>query len=121
MGIVLLKQRQFRRFAYASALELAIATLYVLPLAYVFGDPLATVHSYQPPNLPGPQLFGFPFYAIVEGTLLYPASWTNLVLTFGWVLVLLSRAYFVSTVIIFRTGQEEAFHASRFPCFRSSS
>ena len=86
IGVALLRDRQFRRLAQAVAIALAIAAVYVLPLAYAFGDPLATVHSYQRPGQSGPNLFGIPFYAIFKGTLLYPAPWTNLVLTFGWIL-----------------------------------
>jgi len=56
-------------------------------MARHFGDPLATVHSYQDPSVP---LFGIPFYAIVKGTILYPAPWTNLALSFLWILLVVS-------------------------------
>src|SRR5439155_27076933 len=55
----------------------------------VFWRPLATVHSYQGPHTP---LFGIPFYAIVKGTILYPAPWTNLVLDFAWIGLVLAGA-----------------------------
>ena len=59
-------------------------------MAAQFGDPLANVASYHSQQWQGGWLFGFPFYAIVKGTLLYPAPWTNLALSFGWILLVLS-------------------------------
>jgi hypothetical protein len=68
---------------------LVIGILYMLPLSKQFGDPLATVSSYHSPEWQGGWLFGFPFYAIVKGTLTEPAPWTNLILSFGWILLVL--------------------------------
>jgi hypothetical protein len=45
------------------------------------------VHSYGNSSYP---LFGIPFYAIVKGTLLFPAPWTNLILDFGWIALVLA-------------------------------
>ena len=59
----------------------------MLPLARLFGDPLATVHSYQGAHS---LLFGLPLYAIIKGTLLYPAPFTNLALSFGWILLVIA-------------------------------
>jgi len=64
-----------------------VGVLYMLPLARQFGDPLATVHSYGNSNY---SLFGIPFYAIIKGTMLYPAPWTNLTLDFGWIALVLA-------------------------------
>lgn len=86
IGIALLRLKQFHRFICALGIGLAVATAYAVPLAYEFGDPLATVHSYQQIGASTPNLFGVPFYAIIKGTFTYPAPWTNLVLTFGWIL-----------------------------------
>ena len=69
----------------------------MLPLARYFGDPLLTVHSYTSRDYgaakvvgPHGHLFGWPLHGIVVGTLTYPAPWTNLVLSFFWIgLVLL--------------------------------
>jgi hypothetical protein len=44
------------------------------------------VHSYGGGGRP---LFGFPFYAIIEGTILYPVPFTNLALSFGWIFLVL--------------------------------
>jgi hypothetical protein len=68
-----------------------------LPLARYFGDPWLTVHTYTSRDygaakVAGPHghLFGWPLHGIVVGTLTYPAPWTNLVLSFFWIgLVLL--------------------------------
>ena len=100
IGIALLRGRQWKNLALATSAGLAIGFLYALPLAIYFRDPLATVHSYQSTQAAATvPLFGIPFYAIVRGTLLYPAPLTNLLLTFGWIA-------FVSAAIIamLRTG-----------------
>ena len=90
IGLVLLLRRDYRRLIHAALVALLVGILYSLPLAIERGDPLATVHSYQSAGQTGPALFGIPFYAIIKGTLLYPAPWTNLLLTFGWILFVLA-------------------------------
>lgn len=88
IGITLLWRRDWKRLAISVLIALAIGTLYVIPLARYFHDPLATVHSYQGAQASAtPPLFGIPFYAIIKGTLLYPAPMTNLLLSFGWILL----------------------------------
>ena len=90
IGLALLRRRDWRRFALSTAIGLLIGTLYVIPLARYFHDPLATVHSYQGAQASATvPLFGFPFYAIVKGTILYPAPLSNLMLTFGWIFLVL--------------------------------
>jgi len=90
IGLTLLWQKDFRRFAGALAIGLAIGIVYAVPLAAHFGDPLATVNSYHSQQWQGGWLFGFPFYAIIRGTMLYPAPWTNLVLSFGWIFLVIA-------------------------------
>jgi hypothetical protein len=88
IGITLLWRRDWKRLALCSVIALVIGTLYVIPLARYFHDPLATVHSYQGAQAAAtPPLFGIPFYAIIKGTLLYPAPLSNLLLSFGWIFV----------------------------------
>ncbi|MFY9558900.1 MAG: hypothetical protein WAQ52_01580 [Terriglobales bacterium] len=90
IGLQLLWRRDGKRFALCLVLAMAIGTLYVIPLIRYFHDPLATVHSYQSAQASATvPLFGFPFYAIVKGTMLYPAPLSNLLLTFGWILLIL--------------------------------
>ena len=88
IGLVLWWRREFRKLFLSMLISLAIGGLYVLPLALYFGDPLATVHSYS--SNTNRWLFGLPFYAIIKGTLLYPPPVTNLVLSFGWVVFVLT-------------------------------
>ena len=87
IGIVLLYRREYKKLGLAVLIGAVTGGLYVLPLARYFGDPLATVHSYQGAQVP---LFGFPFYAIIKGTILYPAPWTNVALDFGWIALVLA-------------------------------
>jgi hypothetical protein len=92
IGIALLQQKHYAKFVAAFALGLGIGVLYAWPLARYFGDPLLTAHSYTSRdygalNVVGPhgRLFGWPFHGIIVGTMLYPAPWTNLVLSFSWI------------------------------------
>jgi hypothetical protein len=90
IGIALLRRSDWKRLMLATTIGLIIGMLYVIPLAIYFHDPLATVHSYQSAKAATTvPLFGIPFYAIVKGTILYPAPLSNLVLTFGWIFLVL--------------------------------
>lgn len=96
IGWVLLYRKQFRAFAAALATSAAIGGLYMLPLAYYCGDPLLTVHTYTTrdygaANVTGPHghLFGWPFHGIVAGTMAYSSPWTNLLLSFFWISLVL--------------------------------
>ncbi len=100
IGITLLWERKYSRFAAATAIGLAVGLLYAIPLATHFGDPLATVNSYHSPQWQGGWLFGFPFYAIVKGTMRYPAPWTNLVLSIGWIVLVV-----VACVVMAKSGE----------------
>lgn len=99
IGIALLCQERYAKFLGALALGSAIGWLYVWPLAHYLGDPLRTVHSYTSRDygaakLVGPHghLFGWPFHGIIVGTMLYPAPWTNLVLSFSWIALVIAGA-----------------------------
>jgi len=85
IALALLLQGRYRTLITATLIGLVVGVLYAFPLLRLFGDPLATVHSYQGSGQSDPWLFGLPFYAIVKGTILYPAPFTNLILAFGWI------------------------------------
>ncbi len=89
IGMVLLWKRDYRNLVPAVVIGLVVGILYILPFAKIVGDPLATVHSYHSPEWQGGWLFGFPFYAIFKGTFTEHAPWTNLVLSFGWIFLVL--------------------------------
>ncbi|SRR6266496_3117045 len=108
IGLTLLWRLDWRRLAGATAIGLAIGTLYVIPLARYFHDPLATVHSYEAaPASAGTPLFGIPFYAIIKGTVLYPAPLTSLLLTFGWIVMVLIAIVAMLGARHFRTYARE--------------
>ena len=97
IGLVLLYRKEFNKFLLATCTGLVVGALYILPLARYFGDPLLTVHSYTSRDyggggIAGPHghLFGWPFHGIVAGTLAYPAPWTNLLLSFSWIAIVLA-------------------------------
>jgi hypothetical protein len=104
IGLFLLWKRDYRRLVPAVGIGLVVGILYMLPLAKQFGDPLATVSSYHSPGWQGGWLFGFPFYAIVKGTLTEPAPWSNLVLSFGWILLVL-----IAIVVMIRSARFRAY------------
>jgi hypothetical protein len=98
IGLVLLWKRDYRRLVPAVAIGLLVGVLYAIPLAKFTGDPLATVHSYHNPEWQGGWLFGFPFYAIFKGTFTEHSPWTNLVLSFGWIFIVL-----IAVVVMLRS------------------
>jgi hypothetical protein len=110
IGFTLLWRRDWRRFAGTTAIALAIGILYVIPLALYFHDPLATVHSYEAPASAGVPLFGIPFYAIVKGTILYPPPLTSLLLTFGWIFLVM-----IAIVAMLRTQQFRTYAREHIP------
>ena len=103
IGLTLLWQRDFLKFAGATAIGLAVGVLYAIPLATHFGDPLATVNSYHSPQWQGGWLFGFPFYAIFKG-LHYPSPWTNLILSFAWIFLVV-----VAVVVMVKSTEFRAY------------
>jgi len=98
IGIALLIRRDWRTLLAAILIGAVVGGLYVLPLARHFNDPLANVSSYHSQQWQGGWLFGIPFYAIIKGTLTEPAPISNLVLSFGWIFLIL--------VAIVRMAQE---------------
>jgi len=105
IGLVLLYRKKFLPFLVVLGIGVGVGVLYTLPLVRYFGDPLLTVHSYTRRDyggggVAGPHghLFGFPFHGIIAGTMAYHAPWTNLVLSFFWIaLVLLGVAMMFSS------------------------
>ena len=96
IGLVLLNRKRFREFLFAFAISIAIGVLYAAPLARYFGDPLLNLHTYTTRDYgavkvvgPHGRLFGWPFHGIIAGTLTYPAPWTNLLLSFLWISIVL--------------------------------
>lgn len=104
IGLVLLFRKRYASFLVALGTGVVVGFLYMLPLARYFDDPLLTVHSYTmrdygAAKVVGPHghLFGWPFHGIVAGTIVYPAPWTNLVLSFFWIgLVLVGVGFMLS-------------------------
>lgn len=92
IGIVLLCRKRFAEFLGALGVGLSIGILYILPLWQYFGDPFLTVRSYVSRDYGAAMvtgahghLFSWPLHAIIAGTLLYPAPWSNLLLSFAWI------------------------------------
>jgi len=108
IGLTLLWRRDWRRLGGATTVGLLIGSLYMIPLARHFQDPLATVHSYEGAQASaGVPIFGIPFYAIIKGTILYPAPLTNLLLSFGWIFLVLVAIVAMLGTEQFRTYARE--------------
>jgi hypothetical protein len=114
IGMALLLKREFRTLVAATAVGLFVGVLYAIPLATQFGDPLATVNSYHSKQWQGGWLFGFPFYAIIKGTLIYPAPWTNLVLSFAWILLVVIAVVAMVRSVEFRAYCKDHFVEAAF-------
>jgi len=90
LGLALLWKRDFRNFSLATLTGLVVGGLYVLPLALYFKNPLANAQAYQRADWEGGRFLSWPFYAIIKGTDLYAVPWTNLILTYGWIFLVLA-------------------------------
>jgi hypothetical protein len=102
IGLTMLWQRNFAKLALAVLIGAAIGVLYMTPLALYLHDPLATVHSYQQRDWDQGSFLGFPFQAIVKGTLHQSAPWTNILLTYGWIFFVLAGGIAMLVVGSFR-------------------
>jgi len=98
IAVTLVAQRDFRRLALSTLIGLAVGGLYVVPLVVYFGSPLANVNAYRQLDWDHGSMLGWPFAALIKGTILYPAPWTNLAISYGWIaLVLLGAAALLAT------------------------
>lgn len=110
IGVALLRGREWRKLVSTVAIALLIGFLYVIPLRLYLHDALATVHSYGVLHTnPYPPLFGIPFRAIIVGTLQYPAPVTNLLISFGWIFLVVA-----GTIAMFTTATFRGYAASHF-------
>jgi hypothetical protein len=100
LAVHLLYRGKVRECAIATAIALAIGALYAWPLAHYLGSPFANVALYQRNDWRSGPPFNVPFVAIIHDTFPIDAPWTNLVLTWGWILFLLS-----SSLLALRTGE----------------
>ena len=96
-------RRNWRTLLGAILIGALVGGLYAIPPTRHFGDPLANVNSYHSKAWEGGWLFGLPFYAIVKGTLTESASITNLILSFGWILLILAAIVCMARSAEFRS------------------
>ena len=96
----LLYRKRFRDCAVATAIALCIGALYVWPLQHYFGSPFANVALYQRNDWHGGPPFTFPFVGIIQNTFPINAPLTNLLLTFGWIFLVL-----IGLIVAIRSGE----------------
>lgn len=89
LGIQLLCRRRFRDFSAATSVALIIGALYAWPVQHYLGNPFANVAMYQQNDWHGNLPFSFPLLSIVRDTFPRTAPFTNLALTWSWILFVL--------------------------------
>jgi hypothetical protein len=100
LGIELLYRRRLRDAAVATGAAVAIGALYAWPVKHYLGNPFANVALYQQNDWHGHLPFSFPLLALVQDTFPRNAPWTNLALTWCWILFVL-----LALVIAIRSGE----------------
>jgi hypothetical protein len=100
LGIELLYRRRVRDSAVATGVALAIGALYAWPVKHYLGNPFANVALYKQNDWHGSLPFSFPFLAVLKDTFPRNAPWTNLALTWGWILFVL-----IALVVAIRSGE----------------
>jgi hypothetical protein len=114
LAVQLLLQRKMRECAGATLAALAIGIAYAWPLAHYMGSPFANVTLYQKNDWHGGLPFTFPLIAILRDTFSFSYPFTNLVLTWGWILFVL-----FAFAIALRNSELQSY-AKRYPaelCF----
>jgi len=100
LGIELLYRRRVRDAAVATGVALAIGTLYAWPVKHYLGNPFANVALYKQNDWHGGLPFSFPLLAVLKDSFPGNVPWTNLALTWGWILFVL-----IALVVAIRSGE----------------
>lgn len=100
LGIELLYRRRVRDAAVATGVAAAIGALYAWPVKHYLGNPFGNVALYQQNDWHGHLPFSFPLLAVIKDTFPHNAPWTNLALTWFWILFVL-----VALVVAIRSGE----------------
>ena len=108
LGIELLYRKKFRECAIATTTALVIGALYVWPLQHYLGNPFANVAAYQQRDWRGGLPFNLPFVAIFHDTIPINAPWTNLLLTGGWILLVL-----IGVLVAVHSGELREYASNR--------
>jgi hypothetical protein len=95
----LLHRKRLADCAAATGIALGIGALYAWPFMHYFGNPFANVALYRKNDWHGGMPFNFPFVAIIHDTITGNAPWTNLALTWLWILFVL-----IGCLVALRTG-----------------
>jgi hypothetical protein len=69
IGIVLLKRHEIRRLLLAVSVGLLTGVLYLVPMALIYGNPLAGVRSYQVQDWAGASPITIPLLPIIRGAI----------------------------------------------------
>jgi len=96
LGLALLARKEYRKLAFSAGVALLIGALYALPFWIYFGDPLYQVHSYKTNDWHSGPPIALPFYAIGGSFLHNQQPLTNVLLTLGWVLLVLIGGLFMA-------------------------
>jgi hypothetical protein len=98
IAFLLLLRREWGRLAHAALAGAAIGGLYLLPVAYAFGDPLASVNTYRAQDWAGGLPVTLPGLALVDGWMNSGEPLTNKIKIGAWVcLTLVGVAAMISS------------------------
>jgi hypothetical protein len=100
LGIELLYRRRVRDAAVATGVAVAIGALYAWPVKHYLGNPFGNVALYQQNDWHGHLPFSFPLLAVIKDTFPRNAPWTNLALTWCWILFVL-----IALIVAIRSGE----------------
>ena len=84
LGVVLLKRREFRQLAIATAIGFVTGVAYVIPLKLIYGDPLANVHGYSSQDWSSSLPVGLPFRVLINGAADAISTWHTVHPEFRW-------------------------------------
>jgi hypothetical protein len=89
VGVVLLIRREYKRLAAASAIGLAVGSLYVLPLKLYMGTALANVKAYGAADGSGGRPITLPFYALLQNKMPLLSTNLNVARAGCWIILLI--------------------------------
>jgi hypothetical protein len=96
IAATLLYRREFRKLSLTALVGALVGALYILPFWIYFHDPLHQVHRYKTSDWQSGSAVGLPFVAIGQGFAHNQEPWTNILLTLGWVILVVLGAAMMS-------------------------
>jgi hypothetical protein len=90
IGPALLWEKEYLSLVKAVLVGVTVGGLYSIPMVMYFHSPLANVQTYRGDDWEGGQFLSWPFHAFLRTSFSGRVPWTNLVLTWSWILFALA-------------------------------